>query len=92
MKAAPITKKPSFPLMKQGDIQNIYHLQMPRWLFTDPRYIGLSLEASSNKARLLARLEKNRYPKVLSIPSRTSSSVCSDCFNTVSEKSQFQIG
>lgn len=45
MKAAPITKKPSFPLMKQGDIQNIYHLQMPRWLFTDPRYIGLSLEA-----------------------------------------------
>lgn len=32
MKAAPITKKPSFPLMKQGDIQNIYHLQMPRWL------------------------------------------------------------
>ena len=24
MKAAPITKKPSFPLMKQGDIQNIY--------------------------------------------------------------------
>ena len=28
MKAAPITKKPSFPLMKQGDIQNIYHLQM----------------------------------------------------------------
>ncbi|MFQ7749942.1 MAG: hypothetical protein ACLRJV_22675 [Eubacteriales bacterium] len=45
MKAAPITKKPSFPLMKQGDIQNIYHLQMPRWQFTDPRYIGLSLEA-----------------------------------------------
>lgn len=43
MKAAPITKKPSFPLMKQGDIQNIYHLQMPRWLFTDPRYMSLSL-------------------------------------------------
>ena len=45
MKAAPMTKKPSFPLMKQGDIQNIYHLQMPRWLFTEPRYLGLSLEA-----------------------------------------------
>ena len=28
MKAAPMTNKPSFPLMKQGDIQNIYHLQM----------------------------------------------------------------
>lgn len=49
MKAAPITKKPSFPLMKQGDIQNIYHLQMPRWLFTDPRYIGLSLEAIGSR-------------------------------------------
>ena len=44
MKAAPMTQKPSFPLMKQGDIQNIYHLQMPRWLFTDPRYMGLALE------------------------------------------------
>ena len=45
MKAVPMTKKalPS-PLMKQGDIQNIYHLQMPRWLFTDPRYMGLALE------------------------------------------------
>ena len=45
MKAAPMTKKPSFPLMKQGDIQNIYHLQMPRWLFTDSRYMELSLVA-----------------------------------------------
>ncbi len=45
MKAAPMTARPSFPLMKQGDIQNIYHLQMPRWLFTDPRYMGLALES-----------------------------------------------
>lgn len=44
MKAAPLTQKPSFPLMKQGDIQNVYHLQMPRWLFTDPRYTELALE------------------------------------------------
>ena len=44
MKVAPLTQKPSFPLMKQGDIQNVYHLQMPRWLFTDPRYMGLTLE------------------------------------------------
>lgn len=39
MKAAPMTQKPSFPLMKQGDVQNIYHLQMPRWLFTDTKYM-----------------------------------------------------
>ena len=44
MKAAPMTQKPSFPLMKQGDIQNIHHLQMPRWLFVDPRYMELALE------------------------------------------------
>ena len=60
MKAAPITKKPSFPLMKQGDIQNIYHLQMPRWLFTDPRYIGLSLEAKVTYTFLLNRFQLSR--------------------------------
>ena len=60
MKAAPITKKPSFPLMKRGDIQNIYHLQMPRWLFTDPRYMGLSLEAKVAYTFLLNRFQLSR--------------------------------
>ena len=60
MKAAPITKKPSFPLMKQGDIQNIYHLQMPRWLFTDPRYTALSLEAKVAYTFLLNRFQLSR--------------------------------
>ena len=41
MKAEPMTQKPAFSLMKQGNIQNIYHLQMPHWLFTDPRYMEL---------------------------------------------------
>ena len=60
MKAAPMTKKPSFPLMKQGDIQNIYHLQMPRWLFTEPRYMGLSLEAKVAYTFLLNRFQLSR--------------------------------
>ena len=60
MKAAPITKKPSFPLMKRGDIQNIYHLQMPRWLFTDPRYMSLSLEAKVAYTFLLNRFQLSR--------------------------------
>lgn len=60
MKAAPMTKKPSFPLMKQGDIQNIYHLQMPRWLFTDPRYMKLSLEAKVAYTFLLNRFQLSR--------------------------------
>ena len=50
MKAAPMTQKPSFPLMKQGDVQNIYHLQMPRWLFTDTKYMELALETNSQSA------------------------------------------
>ena len=60
MKAAPMTKKPSFPLMKQGDIQSIYHLQMPRWLFTDARYTGLSLEAKVAYTFLLNRFQLSR--------------------------------
>lgn len=60
MKAAPMTQKPSFPLMKQGDIQNIYHLQMPRWLFTDPRYIGLALESKVAYTFLLNRFQLSR--------------------------------
>lgn len=60
MKAAPMTKKPSFPLMKQGDIQNIYHLQMPRWLFTDPQYTGISLEAKVAYTFLLNRFQLSR--------------------------------
>ena len=60
MKAAPMTARPSFPLMKQGDIQNIYHLQMPRWLFTDPRYMGLTLEAKVAYTFLLNRFQLSR--------------------------------
>lgn len=60
MKAAPMTQKPSFPLMKQGDIQNIYHLQMPRWLFTDHRYRPLPLEAKVAYTFLLNRFQLSR--------------------------------
>lgn len=60
MKAAPMIKRPSFPLMKQGDIQNIYHLQMPRWLFTDPIYMGLSLESKVAYTFLLNRFQLSR--------------------------------
>ena len=39
MRAATMKERPSFPLMRQTDVQTIYHMQMPRWLFSDPRYI-----------------------------------------------------
>ena len=60
MKAAPMTQKPSFPLMKQGDVQNIYHLQMPRWLFTDPKYMTLALETKVAYTFLLNRFQLSR--------------------------------
>ncbi len=46
--------------MKQGDIQNIYHLPMPRWLFDDSRYMGLALEAKVVYTFLLNRFHLSR--------------------------------
>lgn len=60
MKAAPMTQKPAFRLMKLGDVQSVYHLQMPRWLFTDPRYTALSLEAKVAYTFLLNRFQLSR--------------------------------
>ena len=38
MRAAKMKERPTFQLMCQTDVQSIYHMQMPRWLFSDPRY------------------------------------------------------
>lgn len=35
-------ERPIFTLMKQTDVQ---HMQMPRWLLSDPRYADMSLDA-----------------------------------------------
>ena len=37
MRAAKMKERPTFQLMCQTDVQSIYHMQMPRWLFSDPR-------------------------------------------------------
>lgn len=55
-----MTQKPAFRLMKLGDVQSVYHLQMPRWLFTDPRYTALSLEAKVAYTFLLNRFQLSR--------------------------------
>ena len=60
MKAAPMKTRPAFPLMKQTDIQNAFHLQMPRWLFTDPNYITLALEAKVVYTFLLNRFQLSK--------------------------------
>jgi len=50
-------ERPDFPLMRQTDIQSIYHMQMPRWLFSDPRYADMSLEAKVMYTFLLNRFQ-----------------------------------
>lgn len=60
MRAATMKERPSFPLMRQTDVQSIYHMQMPRWLFSDPRYAGMSLEAKLAYTFLLNRFQLSR--------------------------------
>lgn len=60
MRAAEMKERPSFSLMKQTDVQTIYHMQMPRWLFSDPRYADMSLEAKVVYTFLLNRFQLSR--------------------------------
>ena len=60
MRAAKMKERPSFQLMCQTDVQNIYHMQMPRWLFSDPRYSEMSLDAKVAYTFLLNRFQLSR--------------------------------
>jgi len=60
MRAAKMTDRPDFALMRQTDIQNVYHMQMPRWLFSDPRYADMSLDAKVTYTFLLNRFQLSR--------------------------------
>ena len=60
MKAAKLTEHPSFRLLRQTDVQNAWHMQMPRWLFSDPRYADMSLDAKVTYTFLLNRFQLSR--------------------------------
>ena len=60
MRAAKIKEHPGFLLMKQTDIQNTYYMQMPRWLFSDPRYADMNLDAKVTYTFLLNRFQLSR--------------------------------
>jgi len=60
MRAAKMKERPGFSLMKQTDVQNIYYMQMPRWLFSDPRYADMSLDAKVAYTFLLNRFQLSR--------------------------------
>lgn len=63
MRAAKIKEHPGFALMKQTDIQKLYYMQMPRWLFSDPRYSEMSLDAKVTYTFLLNRFQLSRKNK-----------------------------
>ena len=60
MKAAEMKARQAFTLRKQTDVQSIYHMQMPRWLFSDPRYTDMSLDAKVAYTFLLNRFQLSR--------------------------------
>ena len=60
MRAAKLKERPGFSSMKQTDIQNLYYMQMPRWLFSDPRYADMSLDAKVTYTFLLNRFQLSR--------------------------------
>ena len=60
MKAAKMKERPNFPLMRQTGVQSFYHMQMPRWLFSDPRYADLSLDSKVAYTFLLNRFQLSR--------------------------------
>lgn len=60
MRAAKMKERPTFQLMCQTDVQSIYHMQMPRWLFSDPRYCEMSLDAKVAYTFLLNRFQLSR--------------------------------
>lgn len=60
MRAAKMKERPGFTLMRQTDIQSVYHMQMPRWLFSDPRYADMSLDAKIAYTFLLNRFQLSR--------------------------------
>lgn len=60
MRAVPLKNHPAFSLMKQTDIQSIHYMQMPRWLFSDPRYAEMSLDAKVTYTFLLNRFQLSR--------------------------------
>ncbi|MDL2288471.1 replication initiator protein A [Oscillospiraceae bacterium OttesenSCG-928-F05] len=45
MKAEIMHNRPDYTLLKQTDIVSHFHYQMPRFLFEDSRYVGMSLES-----------------------------------------------
>ena len=52
--------RPSFELMKLNNVISYYHMQMPRWLFSDSGYSDMTLESKVAYTFLLNRFQLSR--------------------------------
>lgn len=52
--------RPDFTLMKLSGAISYFHMQMPRWLFCDPRYMDMGLESKVAYMFLLNRYQLSR--------------------------------
>ena len=60
MKETKLSKRPEYRLLKQSDAISFFHMQMPRWLFCDPKYVPLSLESKVAYTFLLNRFQLSK--------------------------------
>ena len=60
MKQANIENRPSFGLIKLNDVISYYHMQMPRWLFSDSGYSDMTIESKVAYTFLLNRFQLSR--------------------------------
>lgn len=61
MKGQECKERPDFGLMKQSDVVRFYHLQFPRWLMEDRRYIPLGMEAKFVYMLLFNRFQLSKH-------------------------------
>ena len=60
MKKPTYENRPSFGLIKLNDVISSYHMQMPRWLFSDSGYSDMALESKVAYTFLLNRFQLSR--------------------------------
>lgn len=61
MKGQELKERPGFGLMKQGDVVRYYHLQFPRWLIEDRRYLPLGMDAKFVYMLLFNRFQLSKH-------------------------------
>ena len=61
MKQEERNDRPDYGLMKQSDVVQFYHLQFPRWLLEDGRYMPLGIEAKFVYMLLFNRFQLSKH-------------------------------